>query len=148
MSSKAYYKVVGKVVLVANNPRKPFAEKYDLTNYTVQLSQGDSKKFYQYPINDELQLKSVRFIAETVDERARWFKAIQAITKRTTMPVFNRESSALIPMPQNLSAVAPQFVDSQIAEERKEPTPTEQCLIGGKPVNMSTLTDIAAFLSD
>ena len=107
MSSKAYYKVVGKVVLVANNPRKPFAEKYDLTNYTVQLSQGDSKKFYLYPINDELQLKSVRFIAETVDERARWFKAIQAITKRTTMPAFNRESSALIPMPQNLSAVAP-----------------------------------------
>lgn len=38
MSSKNFYRVVGKVVLVASNPKKQFTEKYDLTNYTVQLS--------------------------------------------------------------------------------------------------------------
>lgn len=54
MSSKNFYRVVGKVVLVASNPKKQFTEKYDLTNYTVQLSQGDAKKFYLMPINDEL----------------------------------------------------------------------------------------------
>ena len=35
MSSKNYYRVVGKVVLMASSPKKPFTEKYDLTNYTV-----------------------------------------------------------------------------------------------------------------
>jgi len=38
MSKKGYYKVVGKVMLVASNPKKSFAEKYDLTNYQIQLS--------------------------------------------------------------------------------------------------------------
>lgn len=54
MSSKNYYKVVGKVMLIASNPRKPFTEKYDLTNYMAQLSQGDNKKFYLYPLNHHL----------------------------------------------------------------------------------------------
>jgi len=76
MSSKNFYRVVGKVMLVAPNPKKQFREKYDLTNYCVQLSQGDSKKFYLYPINEALQLKTVRFVVESVDERARWFKAL------------------------------------------------------------------------
>ena len=51
MSSKNFYRVVGKVMLVASNPKKQFTEKYDLTNYQVQLSQGDAKKFYLYPID-------------------------------------------------------------------------------------------------
>ena len=33
MSSKNYYRVVGKVMLVASSPKKQFTEKYDLTNY-------------------------------------------------------------------------------------------------------------------
>ena len=35
MSSKNFYRVVGKVMLVASSPRKQFTEKYDLTNYQV-----------------------------------------------------------------------------------------------------------------
>ena len=35
MSSKNFYRVVGKVMLVASNPKKQFTEKYDLTNYQV-----------------------------------------------------------------------------------------------------------------
>ena len=38
MSDKNYYRVIGKVMLVARNPKKTFKEKYDLTNYSVQLS--------------------------------------------------------------------------------------------------------------
>lgn len=84
MSSKNYYKVVGKVMLIASNPRKPFTEKYDLTNYMAQLSQGDNKKFYLYPLNHHLQLNPIRFVAESADERARWYKAIQSVTQKPT----------------------------------------------------------------
>lgn len=38
ISSKNYYRVIGTSVLLASNPKKQFTEKYDLTNYTVQLS--------------------------------------------------------------------------------------------------------------
>ena len=79
MSSKNFYRVVGKVMLVASNPKKQFTEKYDLTNYQVQLSQGDAKKFYLYPIDQNLQLNTVRFVADTVTERARWFKALSKV---------------------------------------------------------------------
>jgi hypothetical protein len=41
-------------MLISSNPKKPFVEKYDLSNYCVQLSQGDCKKFYLYPINEAL----------------------------------------------------------------------------------------------
>ena len=33
MSSKNFYRVIGKVMLVASSPKKQFTEKYDLTNY-------------------------------------------------------------------------------------------------------------------
>ena len=33
MSNKNYYRVVGKVMLVASSPKKQFTEKYDLSNY-------------------------------------------------------------------------------------------------------------------
>ena len=88
MSSKNFYRVVGKVMLVASSPKKQFTEKYDLTNYQVQLSQGDAKKFYLYPIVDSLQLKTVRFVCDKVDERARWYKALsQVCTGNTTLPM-------------------------------------------------------------
>ena len=84
MSNKNYYRVIGNVVLIASSPRKKiFTEKYDLNNYTVQLSQGDAKKFYLNPRDDSLKLKIVRFIAESVEERARWFKALQTITEES-----------------------------------------------------------------
>jgi len=54
MSDKNFYRVIGKVMFAASNPKKQFKPKYDLTNYSVQLSQGDSKKFYLYPIKEEL----------------------------------------------------------------------------------------------
>lgn len=38
MSSKDFYRVIGKVMLSAPNPKKTFKEKYDLSNYQVQLS--------------------------------------------------------------------------------------------------------------
>lgn len=79
MSSKNFYRVVGKVMLVASNPKKQFTEKYDLSNYQIQLSQGDPKKFYLYPIHENLQLNTVRFITDTVDDRARWYKALSQI---------------------------------------------------------------------
>lgn len=33
MSDKNYYRIVGKKMLVASNPKKQFTEKYDLNNY-------------------------------------------------------------------------------------------------------------------
>ena len=84
MSSKNFYRVVGKVMLVASSPKKQFTEKYDLTNYQVQLSQGDAKKFYLYPIVDSLQLKTVRFVCDKVDERARWYKALSQVCTGNT----------------------------------------------------------------
>ena len=33
MSSKDYYRVIGKVMHVASNPKKQFKEKYDLRKY-------------------------------------------------------------------------------------------------------------------
>jgi len=38
MSSKNFYRVLGKVMYAAPNPKKQFKAKYDLTNYNVQLS--------------------------------------------------------------------------------------------------------------
>ena len=67
MSTKEYYRVHGKIMYVAPNPRKKFKEKYDLTNYEVQLSKGDSKKFILRPLDDSLKLKEVRFTAESPD---------------------------------------------------------------------------------
>ena len=39
---------------MAGNPKKDFNWFCDLSNYQVQLSQGDNKKFYLYPIEDQL----------------------------------------------------------------------------------------------
>ena len=65
---------------MAGNPKKDFNWFCDLSNYQVQLSQGDNKKFYLYPIEDQLQLSVICFIAMKSDERARWFKLIKQIT--------------------------------------------------------------------
>ena len=82
MSSKNFYKVVGTKMYMAPNPKKQFKEKYDLTNYQVQLSQGDNKKFYLYPLNEMLQLNMVKFTCADTEERARWYKALQDVTNK------------------------------------------------------------------
>ena len=84
ISSKNYYRVIGDVILIASSLKKNiFNEKYDLNNYTVQLSQGDAKKFYLNPRDDTPKLKIISFTAESVEERARWFKALNTIAKES-----------------------------------------------------------------
>ena len=155
MSKKGYYKVVGKVMLVASNPKKQFTEKYDLTNYQVQLSQGDNKKFYLYPINEALQLNTLRFISVTPEERARWFTALSQITaENQTKQGFNnnlhRDSVANL---GDLENPQKQQTMKSPREEYKGPGQNmeqamESQLLKGQPVNMSTLTDISAFLGE
>ena len=60
----------------------------------MQLSQGDSKKFYLYPINEMLQLKIVRLTAPDTEERARWYKALQQVTKNNNVIPMRQESIA------------------------------------------------------
>ena len=81
MSDKDYYKVVGTMMLKASSPKKPFQEKYDLTNYTVRLSKADKDKFYLEPIDLSLGLDVVKFVCEDADVRANWYKSLLKVTK-------------------------------------------------------------------
>ncbi len=130
-------------MLIAPNPKKQFVEKYDLTNYCVQLSQGDSKKFYLYPLNEVLQLKTLRFVVESVDERARWYKALSMVMAENNVQptTYQRKDS------MTATEVAPGSESPR--EEHKGPGQVmEECVMGSKPVNLSTLTDISQFLSE
>ena len=139
MSDKNYYRVIGKVMLVARNPKKTFKEKYDLTNYSVQLSQGDSKKFYLYPIKEELQLDIVRFVTDSVEERARWYTALtKVMVSNTVEPMMPRLNSVI-------GSVAPTTESPRANQPR---VAGETLTVGGKPLNLSTLTDISQFLSE
>ena len=141
MSSKDFYRVLGKVMYVAPNPKKQFKAKYDLTNYNVQLSQGDSKKIALYPIDETLQLKAIEFKTVSTEERARWFKALSIVTAE------NKLASSTFRPTSNLMA----------AREVKGEDTTEGIInaknndilnVGGKPIDLSTLTDISQFLSE
>jgi len=48
-------------------------------------------------LNEALQLKTVRFIAESVEERARWYKALSTITNQN--PDYQRHQSIQIQPP-------------------------------------------------
>lgn len=82
-SRKDYFKITGKVLLMASNPKKKFTTQYDLANYQVQLSQGNSRRFYLWPLDNSLGLEIVTFEAQSVDERARWYDAINQVVARS-----------------------------------------------------------------
>ena len=54
---------------------------YDLTNYTISLSLEDKCRFELNPVDERLGLVVVKFEVSTVEERARWFKVLNYLTR-------------------------------------------------------------------
>ena len=44
--------------------------------YQVTLSKKDKDKFYLVPIDNTTDIQKVRFVADSREDRARWFKAL------------------------------------------------------------------------
>ena len=119
----------------------------------MQLSQGDVKKFYLYPINAALQLNTVRFLVESVDERARWYKALCKVaggnkaSVKAKMRAQNRSIASSVQVKHSSTPVV--NADSSPRVQRDSiPDEEETLVIQGKPLNLSTLTDISQFLSE
>ena len=65
---------------------------YDLSNYTIVLSRENRCRFELQPIDDFLGLLPVRFEVVSVEERARWFKVLNYLTKQNqTIDQFGNE---------------------------------------------------------
>jgi hypothetical protein len=60
-----------------------FKTKYDLSMYTVRLSDKDKARFYLDPKleNQHLALKKAEFKAKSVEDRDMWFAAITTSMK-------------------------------------------------------------------
>ena len=126
----------------APNPKKQFKAKYDLTNYNVQLSQGDSKKLYLNPNDDLLQLNIVTFRAESVEERARWYKALSIVTAEN-------KTAPHRPSIQNADQFSMAGEEDMKDDETNTVVDGEDVLeVAGQPLKLNTLTDISQFLSE
>ena len=44
--------------------------------YQVTLSKKDKDKFYLVPLDNTTDIQKVRFVADSREDRARWFKAL------------------------------------------------------------------------
>ncbi len=44
--------------------------------YKVTLSKKDKDKFYLVPLDNTTDILKVRFVADSREDRARWFKAL------------------------------------------------------------------------
>ena len=80
-SDKDYYRVIGMDMFKSDGPSKKSKQAYDLTNYSVSLSKEDKCRFYLNPIDDRLGLVLVKFEVSTVEERARWYKVLNYLTR-------------------------------------------------------------------
>lgn len=80
---RAYFKVIGTNMYVAGEkePKDGFEHKYDLTNYTLSLSAKEKKQFFFTPIDKTLKLQILRFISNSAEERAYWYKQLQLVMK-------------------------------------------------------------------
>ena len=87
----------------------------------------------------------MKFLAESPEERARWFKALSIVTeenqKPTKRPTINDDDVAAQMMSKS------EVTDLNPANLSAAPT-DEKLNVGGKPIDLSTLTDISQFLSE
>jgi hypothetical protein len=58
------------------NGQFSFEIAYELTHYTVRLSESKNYRFYLEPKDKVLKLPKVEFETKTPEERARWYKAL------------------------------------------------------------------------
>lgn len=81
-NTKSYYTVIETNMFISTGPGKPQTLKYDLTNYSLRLSQKEKKEFCLIPDKEnKLKLKAVRFICANVEERGLWYKRLQEILR-------------------------------------------------------------------
>ena len=81
----------------------------------------------------------MRFVTDSVEERARWYTALTKVMVSNTvepiMPGLNSVIGSVAPTTESPRANQPRVAG-------------ETLTVGGKPLNLSTLTDISQFLSE
>ena len=88
-NDKDYYRVIGTEMSTARKPNKKFKFAYDLSIYAITLSLKDKCRFELIPLDTSSNSPIVKFETTTVEERARWYKAIKNATRYNlseTMP--------------------------------------------------------------
>jgi hypothetical protein len=84
-------------------PKDGFEHKYDLSNYILSIAKKDKKQFFFAPIDKNLKLQVLRFITNSAEERAYWYKQLQLVMKSDdTDPT------------RSYTVLAPHFLDSDI----------------------------------
>ena len=58
-----------------------FDLKYDLTQYTLNLAKKEKKEFYFLPIDKKMKLPSLKFIAESAEQRLIWYQKLLQVMK-------------------------------------------------------------------
>ena len=79
-NDKGYYRVIGNEMFIASKPHKKFRIAYNLTHYMIKLSARDNRRFTLTPVDPSMGLSVIKFDAPTVEERARWFKALEPMS--------------------------------------------------------------------
>ena len=91
----------------------------------------------------------MRFIAESAEERARWFKALQTVSRTASDSVMKQSFITDISRLESAGRSPRSGPEQRLSHchEFEGIAPDETLLVEGKPIDLSTLTDISQFLN-